>query len=129
MPVRYSWMNEAHTIVKYDFEHIWSWQEAHAIFDEVRGQIIDLGHRVDVILDMRNSARLPPDALSNVRQVATQRPRNGGIIVVIGANQLLPLYATFQNVYRAFRHILRIRFVASLEEALTVIAEENKGTS
>lgn len=125
MAAGYAWDNPDKNIIRYILVSPWEWEQFHQVLDDTRSEIRTFPHRVDVIVDMRESHKLPPDSMANLRLVATRRPPNAGIIVVVGANGLvLNLYKAFQKVYAVMDRRLSIHFAATLEQARDIVTAE-----
>ena len=127
MAAGYAWDNPDKDVIRYILVTPWEWEQFHQVLDDTRAEIRTFPHRVDVIVDMRESHKLPPDSMANLRLVASRRPPNAGIIVAVGAGSLvLNLYKAFQKVYAAIDRKLSIHFTATLEEAREIVAAERE---
>lgn len=128
MPIRVYWEDETRTIVYYDFEGVWTWDELYTAFYQAIAMENSVCHRVDVILDMRQSGRLPANALLHVKNIADKQPPNIGLSVFVTNNAFVAsLYTVAIKVYGKIAHYFRL--AATLEEARDMIAAARQETA
>ena len=131
MGIEVSWDNEAKTIVKYVYEGRWTLQD----FDNAREQAAKLEetvpHRVDVIVDVRNSSLVPTGTISRGKQVITTTPvshPSEAMAIIVGAGPLVrSIYDVVSKVYPEIVRRRGFRFARSMEEAREIIAKEVEG--
>lgn len=59
MAVAVRWSNSEKTIVIYDIEGRWTWEEFYPAYHEAIAMELSVTHRVDVIMNMHNANLLP----------------------------------------------------------------------
>ncbi|GAB4477144.1 MAG: hypothetical protein Kow00124_20050 [Anaerolineae bacterium] len=123
MPIIVSWANDARTIILEEYGPSWTWEEFLGISAQEHQMMDQVGHRVDIIADARNTS-LPERALELfpeiVRQAATSSHPNAGLYVVVGASRLIRTFITlYTRIYP--EHGSSIRLVESIEEAYRII--------
>ena len=59
MPVRVYWEDDSHTLVRYEFEGNWTWDELYPAYYQAIEMEKSVTHRVDVIMDMRQAGKDP----------------------------------------------------------------------
>jgi hypothetical protein len=120
MPIHVKWHNEARTIIRYEFEGVWTWDDLYAAIRDVNTMMGSVPYRVDVIITMFNSRTVPSGALVHMRSGSTRAASNWGMGVFVGNNPLVKaLLTAFTKVYPRFNQ--RYAIAASLEEAEALI--------
>jgi hypothetical protein len=119
MPVIVTWDNDDKTIIRYDLEGHWMWDEAAAAFDQAALMLKEVPHIVHFIvnpLDPISKSYLPPNMLANIMRIhGKAAPNAGSTLLVLSSstvNMLLRLMGTLNP-----RIAARYSTVASLEEA------------
>lgn len=121
MGIRVEWDNDEKTVIRYVYEERWTWEDFHYARSQVREWLDTVDHRVDVIVDVRNSRLVPNGVLAQGRMFASNAPiahRNEGHTIVVGANSLMrSMFEMFGKVYSRLSDELELEFASSLEEA------------
>jgi hypothetical protein len=121
MPVTVFWEDPEKTVVRYDFQGSWTWDELYAVYYEAIGMEKSVTHRVDVILDMSTSSRIPGNAILHVKNLAEKQPSNMGISVFVTRNPfIVSMYNMAVRVYGKVAFYFRI--AKTLDEAHAMIA-------
>lgn len=126
MPVRFEWDNAEKTIIREIFEGKWDLTDLMRMFDESGVEIGKVDHRVDVIMDFRESTKiLPGNLLSSMRSIDRRAPTNMGISVVVGASNYIK---SLIDVMRRLmpKPLARVRVVETLEQAYAAIQQERQ---
>lgn len=122
MTIRVYWEDETKTIVRYDFEGKWTWNELYPVYYEAIAMENSVPHRVDVILDLTRSGTLPANSLLHVKNISEKQPPNIGLSVIVTTNRfVLSLYSVGVKFYGKIGYYFRV--VSTLEEAHAMIAE------
>ncbi|NWF70706.1 MAG: hypothetical protein HXY40_16600 [Chloroflexi bacterium] len=120
MPIKLWWEDENQTIFYWHFEGLWTWEEFHTYLPAASEAQRSARHRVDVILDMRQTDYLPPAAVTNVRQALSAMPDNVGMLVLVGPNIFVKAaLALFASLYR--ESAKKFTMVETLEQAHDLI--------
>ena len=128
MSVRAYWVNEEKTVVRYDFEGNWTWDELYPVFQEALAMERSVPHRVDVILDMTRAGRLPANALLHVKNISDKQPDNIGLTVIVSPNQFVgSLYTIGVRFYAKIAYYFRV--TKTFDEANAVIAAAREEAS
>jgi len=69
MGVQVQWDNEARTILRYDYQGRWKWEQVYEAVNEAYRMIETVPHPVAVMIDMTESAGIPPGALTHGRSL------------------------------------------------------------
>jgi hypothetical protein len=103
MPVDVIWDDEAHSIIRYVFDGPWGWDEFRPIIDKADAMSRTVSHRVDIIADLTNSARLPVQnafpTLKYMAELTADNVLEGLFIVTGGGSFVAGLVQTFKRVY------------------------------
>ncbi len=84
MGFRFAW-NDDRTLMRYIAEGDWNWNDYHKIVRASLFSLHNLGHSVDVIIDLRGGSRVPAGAQAHIRSFGKrQQPNLSGRAVVIG---------------------------------------------
>ena len=121
MPITVKWDNPQHTIIQFDFDGEWTWDELEAATDQATGLLDSADRMVDFVMDLRGAKQVPGDLMSHAERIAGGHHPRRGAMVVVGANGLLrTLSGGLRKLFpEATRNVL---FAADLEEAYEIIA-------
>jgi hypothetical protein len=121
MPVNVYWEDADKSIVRYDFEASWTWDELYAAYYEAIAMETSVTYRVDVILDMRRSNRIPANALLHVKNLSEKQPPNIGVSIFVTTNTFI--ISMVNMAIKAYKKIaFYFRLVNTLESAHEIIA-------
>jgi hypothetical protein len=131
MGVRTVWLDDEHSVLGYLFEGNWTWDEMRRAIQQADTLMSTVDHAVDFIADTRGVGLIPSDVVTNFRELAVSSPPHpnyGGLTVFVGTNTLIRnLLNMASNIYRQLNQYHRFVFVATTEEAYTMIAEHRAG--
>lgn len=121
MDIKLSWYDDNKTILVYIIEGQWDWQVLYNVYQQGLLLKRSVAHRVDVIVDIRASGRLPQDCISHARMIAHEQPPNGGISIIVTQDRFVHiLYQAARRIDGQIRDYFRI--ASTPEEALMLIA-------
>jgi hypothetical protein len=124
MGIKASWDNEDHTILRFNYEGSWTWDDLHNALSQGHAMMRTETHTVDVLIDVSQSRLIPSGALARGKHIDDIKPDNHGMTAVVGANTFMQgLYDLFRKIYRKN---LNVVYVPTLEEARAKIAEQRK---
>lgn len=123
MPVSVSWDNESKTVIRYDLEGRWTWDEALTAFDTAALMLAEVQHTVNFIVnpvDPVSQIYVPPNTLGNLITLYRRSTDNAGISVLLINN------ATVRTLTRLMSTLnpavaTRFLFADSLEEARLIL--------
>jgi hypothetical protein len=125
MPIQVFWEDDAQTIFRYNFESTWTWDELYTAYYQAIAMEKSVAHRVDVILDMRNSGRVPANALLHIKNISEKQPPNIGLSIFVTTNAFIgSMYTMAARVYGKVAHYFHIAKMP--EEALGMIATDRQ---
>lgn len=128
MTVRAYWLDEEKTVVQYDFEGSWTWEEFYPAFEEALAMETSVKHRVDVICDFRKVEGLPPSALTHLKNITDKQPENIGLSIFVTTNRFFNLmYETALKFYPKTKRYFVI--VATPEDAHALIQKDRVQSS
>lgn len=124
MPVRLNWFDAEETILLFEFEGRWTWEEFYITHAEFNRLLQARDYMVYTIIDLRNSGLyVPPNALTHTRNIADRQQPNAGITVFVSSNRFLQLlFKTGTTIHANFARYFRM--VGTLDEAEALIAAE-----
>ena len=120
MSIAIHWHDAGQTIINLTIKHGWTWAQLQSAIEQADSMIASVSHRVHLIIDIRQSGRLPRDFMSVANQLlATGEARaNEGLRVVVGASALMrAAYRSLLTVYGAQLQHRPFLFAADLDEA------------
>jgi len=121
MPIQVYWEDADKTIVRYDFEGAWTWDELYAVYYKAIDMETSVPHRVDIILDMRYSHRIPGNALLHLKNLSEKQPPNVGLSIFVTTNTFLTsMYNMAIKVYGKIAYYFRL--APTLDAAHAMIA-------
>jgi hypothetical protein len=120
MNITVSWDNDDKTIIRYDFQGQWTWDEFHKTSKEAFAMTRSVEHRVDSISNFHKGAALPPNALFQFRQAMTNAPKNRGMTVIVGGNTFIKtMVRVFSNLNKQLGE--RLKIADTLDEARAML--------
>lgn len=127
MSVQTYWGDTGQSILRVVFEGAWVWDEVYFTLSHAIATSAAQTHRVDLILDFRESGRIPPHAADHFRAMVENQPANVELIVFVTTGQfMVMLLRALMQVSGVLRH--KARTVSHLEDALQLI-ERDRGAS
>jgi hypothetical protein len=122
LSVRASWDNEEHTVVRYDFETHWTWDEFRTASVAAFAMTRTVEHTVDTISNFRPGQSLPPNALFQFRRAMADAPKNRGMNVIVSDS---PFIRSMVTTFSRFNKQLgkKLKVVASLDEAREFLSQ------
>jgi hypothetical protein len=125
MNITVSWDNKQKTVIRYDFEGRWTWEEFYSASSQAFAMTCTVKHRVDTISNFKHGSVLPPNALIQFRQVMLNAPKNRGINVIVAHNSFVAtLVKIFSNLNKRLGE--RLAVVDSLDEARMLLADRRQ---
>lgn len=123
MGIRVVWDDNAKSIIRWDFEDPWTWDDFRAAFKQSVDMAADLGYRVDIIPNATQIKQLPIGALGEFKRTQANSPENTGLVVITGGNMMTnTIIQTFSKVNR----IDQWRTARSLDEARAMIMRDRE---
>ncbi len=122
MGVEFDWLDTEKTIMQFTASPPWNWKDYYRAVKIAAFRMHNLGHQVDIILDLRRSNVLPAGAIGHLRGVGKPTHQNmTGRAVIVG----VPLEIE-QNLTPGGERVLRlgsqtVYFADSDIEALTLL--------
>jgi hypothetical protein len=111
-------------IILYEISGDWTWNDMYAGIERCYVMMGEVQHPVATIFDVKSANGLPPNALSNMRQLNRKRHPNSGKVVVVGLSALhRVILNTFAKLY-GFSNPNGVEFVGTLEEAEALLRPE-----
>ncbi len=118
MGVRAAWDDDAHRVIRYDFEGSWTWEEFEQAYDEAVRLFESADEPVGVIVNLLPSNALQRGILEVVKRVADNLPPNRGLTVYVGQRDILQAFArAFERIYPVSARRYPLDFCSSLDEA------------
>ncbi len=120
MPIHAYWDNPEKTVVVEVVEGRWNLMDVHNLLDEVNVMFKSVAHRVDIIVDMRETRFVPDNVIAAMSRSERFMAPNLGIIIVANA----PLLAkALINAVRMVAPglVARTAFVNSIEDARKIL--------
>jgi hypothetical protein len=125
MSITVDWYNPEKTIIQYVLEGKWTWNEFYDVYHKAIAMENAVSHRVDVVVDIRQSAIPPTNVLLNMKYFADHQPPNIGLSLIVSASPLIrSLYDVALKFHRPIGECFRI--VSTPEEAFDLIADARR---
>jgi hypothetical protein len=116
------WDNDARSIIYMVFEGHWTWDDFYAADRQVIEMEKDGPERIDVIVDLRRSAGLPPNTLLHVKNIADKQSAKMGLNVLVTTSPLIhSLYNVGARFYNRIGHYFCL--AETPEDARRIIEE------
>jgi hypothetical protein len=124
MSVQVHWDNTDKTVIRYDFEGKWTWDEFYAAFEQARSMIAGIPHVVDFICVIQQVSGffMPLNLLFHIRKIYTDVPSNVGITILAGPpSELIAIYSMIKRAYPMIA--VRYAVAPTLEQARIVLRQ------
>jgi hypothetical protein len=121
MSVSSYWDNPEKTIMVYEFDGEWTWEEFYSVFEQVKKVIHPLPHVVNFICRYPTSyLYIPPNILSQIRRIYQDVPNNIGVTAVVGGSTAaMTVYDIIKRIYPVIaEHFI---LVGTMEQARTLL--------
>ena len=123
MGIAVCWDDDEKTIIRWDFDEKWTWNDFHEAFRISMEMGENLTYRVDVIPNATKSPHMPIGALSEFKRLDNQLPSIVKLIVVAGTSAFTrSMIELFGKIYRAQSW----RTASSLDEAREYILKDRQ---
>jgi len=121
------WDDDARTIIRYDIDGSWTWDDYQATLHELNSLLDTVDHKVAIIINIRSDKWIPEDAFNRFNRDMRQRhPNIGPLQVFVGAGMLIRiLVVSFMRIYGKAVDI-EFLFADTLEEARQLIHERRQ---
>ena len=115
------WHDKTKGIQLLYFQGDWTWEEYFAVIEESNEMMREADpQRIDIIAYMKESGRLPLNAITHVRSAGTNRPENWGITVIVGGGTFVNMMLEIGR--RVTPHLAhRYHAADTFEDALKLI--------
>lgn len=121
MPVDFAWDDDDQTIVRVVPVMPWNWNDFHKAMRRASFLLDTVQHEVDLIIDLRQSVKLPAGAFGHIRSLgAAIHPNNPDRAVIIGLDAAVAGQLGGDSYRDGTR---RLRFVETDDDARSVIAQ------
>jgi hypothetical protein len=120
MTIQISWDNDAHTILRYQFEAEWRWEDLYRVINHGLRLADGRYTEVDTIFDVPYDVHVPSgNMLFHARRLLELMPLQHGIIVIVSNLPLL------RNVVGIINQVYKTNFAIAhtLDEAHVLIAQ------
>jgi hypothetical protein len=125
MAITTGWHDPERSIFLYRFEGRWTWQDLYDVYYPGLEQVRSVSHRVDTVVDLRQSGPLPGNMLLNLKFLTDNQPPNAVLITIISTSQFVSaLYEVAVKFYSKIGEYFCV--VPTLEAALETIWEDRK---
>jgi len=123
--IRVAWDNIDKTVIRFEFEDSWTWDDLYAASDEATTMLDTVHNMVDFILNVRNANQIPRDFMNHAGDIASGENPKRGLLIVVGANRLLRTIGG--TLRRLFPQATKdVEIVGTLEEAYEVISKQRE---
>jgi hypothetical protein len=123
--VRFKWLDDELTYQLYELEGAWTWDEFYPVYHEAVAEELRVGHRVDTIVDLTRSIRLPPNAISHLKGMSDNAVPNDGLNVLVTSNRTIQVL--YNVAVRVYPRIGRLFIVTgTLDEARRIVEADRQ---
>ncbi len=123
MAIHVVWDDSAHSIIRWDFDQEWDWNDFWQAFDTSLEFGIGSPHRVDVIPNVTQTKRLPIGALGAFKTVDARLPEFVRLVVVAGQDSMTRLMI---KTFAQINGIDSWRTALTLDEARAIIIKDRQ---
>jgi hypothetical protein len=106
MTVRVSWDNDDKTVIHYQFDDNWTWDDFFPAKARAQDLIDTVPHKVAVILETQHNGVIPHNLLTNARNgLRTKHPQTALVVIVVTR----PFIRTMIGTIRALSPLAHVR--------------------
>jgi hypothetical protein len=121
MAITIEWDNNEQTALLCEYRDKWTWEEFFAAGEKSMDMQNQVGHKVDLILDMRETT-IPNGVALKFRKIANIKTPNTGILVLVtNSDMVRMLFNLFTNMYSPAAK--KYQIVNSIDKARFLILE------
>lgn len=83
MGIKVIWDNDEKTIVRYNFDSQWTWDDFYMARSEAYDLIDTVNHKIGVIFDAPANMKLPPNMITHSRSAINKTHDNTHVVVAV----------------------------------------------
>lgn len=122
MGIHFSWDDDAQTILRFDMDGRWTWDEFDAKASESLEWRQDRTRPYSVIMNNTADAFAPPESINHLKQIMERGGDTMELFVIIGGDRFAKMVGSaFSQVYRHLGK--KLVFSNTLQDARTLIRE------
>jgi hypothetical protein len=119
MGITIQWDNEQQTIMRFDLDPHWTWDELFAAKKQAHELVSMVSHKTVTIIDAPHTTALPPNLLLNARSALRNNHPNTLVVVFVATNPfILSAFSTMSGFLRSIA--LRLEFAPTLDAARAI---------
>jgi hypothetical protein len=125
MNIAVIWDNDEKTIIRYIYEKNWTWADVNTALKDASALLDTVDHKVDIIMDFRQSTMMiPMGALSHAKR-ALSNPRHDNIhlTVLVGDAFVLKMADVSLKLSQKLAGNWELKFASTLDEAYAYLAQ------
>jgi hypothetical protein len=127
MAVHVYWQDAQHTILCAEAAGNWMWDEYYLAIDQMIEMMAGRSDRMDIINIKRPGAQMPRgSAITHFENALQRLPAHCVLVVNVTAHPFARVMATVFNRLHPGQIGKRVHFVASLEDAMSLISQHRK---
>jgi hypothetical protein len=120
MGIIVDWDNSAKTIVRYEFDEQWGWEEFYVAKKRAYTLINTVSHKVGVIMNAPSNVQLPPNMLTHsLSALRNKHPNTIVLVFVLTKPFLRAMISTMGKISRTAAS--SIELATTLDEARTIV--------
>jgi hypothetical protein len=124
--VTVSWHDPDETIVYYQFEGKWDWNDFYPAYQQAIDMEKSKPYRVDVIVDLRGSGHMPPNVLLHMKNISDKQPDNIGLSVLVTTNRVMhSIYSVGVRFYDKIGHYFVLAPTPEAAQAMITASRES----
>ena len=128
MGVRMRWGKEDKTVILFELDHRWDWEEFYPLYQEYVEMIESVPHRVNVIYHLvEKSTQLPPLILLHMPRLMRMTHPREDRSVVVGRMQFAERFLAILGNMGLREYTERYQFVDTLDEAYQLLDHYEAG--
>ncbi|MBN8591510.1 MAG: hypothetical protein J0M33_07115 [Anaerolineae bacterium] len=122
---RYSWYDDAHTIVLFEIIDKWTWQDAYEGVKRLNQTHFETPHDTYTIFHFHGKGIMLPKGASGIptlKYLMTLNPPNEKLIVVVSQNAMIEMFLqSISKAYGLAKINMKYRYAKSMEAAVQLI--------
>jgi hypothetical protein len=130
MPITISWDNAPKTIIRCEFDAIWTWNDVFAINREIEGMMDTVDHPVHMIIIMQGTTFPKSGTLIYTKNLFIHaHPNYSNHVVFVGGNALIKTFEQIiRKAYVQSMSGIKSAYVETLEDARLLIKPDDAQT-
>jgi hypothetical protein len=127
MPISVQWDNPDKTLLRWNFEGKWTWDDYYAAMEQNNALLDSIQSKADLLIDMQQTNIVAAGFTSQFRRISQFHPKAGFAIIVLNSRFIEIMLNMLMNFQPAMRH--QVIVTDSIEKGFQIWNERQANQS